>query len=134
MAGIGDIDGLGQRHRARLEALGITSSDDLLAYGATRRGRIELSKATGLGVKRVHEWVKRADLLRVPGIHVRYSDLLEAAGIDTVKQLRRRNPRKLAAELEKLNDKRSLVRRLPSESELERWIDEAKALPVVLKG
>ena len=133
MVGIGDLDGISDKHVSRLRDLGISSSDDLLAYGATRRGREELSKVTRLGVKRIHEWVKRADLLRVPGVSIKYSNLLEVAGVETVKDLRRRSPAKLAEQLNELNSRRGVVGRMPSEAEIERWVEEARQLPIVLK-
>ncbi|MEM9034742.1 MAG: DUF4332 domain-containing protein [Actinomycetota bacterium] len=133
MVGIAELDGISERHAARLRDLGISSSDDLLSYGATRRGREELSKVTRLGVKRIHEWVKRADLLRVPGISIKYSNLLESAGVETVRDLRRRNPEKLSAQLAELNRRRGIVGRPPSEPEVGRWVDAARDLPVVLK-
>ncbi len=133
MVGIAELDGIGERHVDRLRDLGIGSSDDLLAYGASRRGRRELSKATRLGEKRIHEWVKRADLLRVPGISVKYSNLLEATGVETVKDLRRRSAPQLAQRIRELNERRSVVGRIPNEDEIRRWIEAAKELPLVLK-
>lgn len=133
MVGIADLDGIGERHVGRLRDLGIGSSDDLLAYGASKRGRRELSKATRLSEKRIHEWVKRADLLRVPGISIKYSNLLEASGVETVRDLRRRSAPQLARKLRELNERRKVVARTPSEDEIRRWIDAAKELPLVIK-
>ena len=62
MASITAIDGIKEPYTERLRRLGIRTTDDLLAYGASRRGRRELSKVVGLGDRRVTEWVKRADL------------------------------------------------------------------------
>jgi nucleotidyltransferase/DNA polymerase involved in DNA repair len=133
MVGIAELDGIGERHVDRLRDLGIGSSDELLASGASKRGRRELSKATRLGEKRIHEWVKRADLLRVPGISIKYSNLLEAIGVETVRDLRRRSASQLAQRIRDLNDRRSVVSRTPNEDEVKRWIDAAKELPLVLK-
>lgn len=133
MVGIAELDGIGERHVDRLRDLGIGSSDELLAYGASKRGRRELSKATRLGEKRIHEWVKRADLLRVPGISIKYSNLLEAIGVETVRDLRRRSASQLAQRIRDLNDRRAVVSRTPNEDEVKRWIDAAKELPLVLK-
>jgi nucleotidyltransferase/DNA polymerase involved in DNA repair len=133
VASITDIDGIAPRHAERLRHMGIRTSDDLLAYGAGRKGRRELSKVTRLGEKRIHEWVKRADLLRIPGISVRYSDLLEAVGVESVRDLRRRSATKLRGQMDELNEHRQLVKRLPSQTELEDWIETARSLPVVMK-
>lgn len=133
MVQIADVDGINERHADRLKSIGIATSDDLLIYGASRRGRRELAKATGLGEKRIAEWIKRADLLRVPGVSGRFANLLEAAGIDQARDLKRRNPAKLRGELVELNKKRSIVGRVPGESEVGRWVDAAKDLPTVIK-
>ena len=133
MASITDIDGIKDHHVESLRGVGIRTSDDLLEYGSSRRGRRELSKVTGLGDRRITEWVKRADLLRVPGIHIRYSNLLEAAGVDTVRDLRRRNVSKLVAEMERINARRHIVTRLPRTEEVQDWVDAAKKLPVVMR-
>ncbi len=132
MAGIGDIDGISPRHAQMLASVDIRSSDRLLEYGATKKGRRELSKVTGLGEKRILEWIKRADLIRVQGIHTRYSDLLETVGVDSVKDLRRRNAKKLLVQMQKVNKRRKVVVRLPTETEVQRWITSAKDLPVIL--
>ncbi len=132
MAGIGDIDGISARHAQKLASIDICTSDSLLDYGATKKGRRELSRIMCLGEKRILEWTKRADILRVPGIHVRYSDLLESVGVDSVKDLRRRNAKKLNAQMRKVNAKRNVVTRLPTEDEIQRWITAAKDLPVLL--
>lgn len=132
MASISDFDGISSRHADRLASIGIKTSDALLKYGATKRGRKELSKVTGLGEKRIHEWVKRADIIRVKGVSLRYCDLLEAIGIDTQRNLRRRNPRKLLEQMKAVNDKRSVVNRMPSEQEVADWVLSAKSLKPVL--
>ncbi len=133
MASVGDVGGLSERHVERLRSMGIRTSDDLLDYGAGRRGRRELSKVTRLGEKRIKEWIKRADLLRVPGVSTRYSDLLEAVGVDTVRDLRRRNPAKLHAQLIAMNDRRQVVKRTPTGADVEAWVEGAKDLPDVIR-
>lgn len=133
MVQIGELDGVNERHATRLKSLGISSSEELLTYGATRRGRRELSAATRLGEKRIGEWVKRADLLRVPGVSGKFANLLEAAGVETARDLKKASPAKLHARLSELNTKRSIVGRMPGEGEVGRWIAAAKDLPVVIK-
>ena len=135
MAGITAVDGIKEPYTERLRRIGIRSTDDLLAYGATRRGRRELSKVVGLGDRRVTEWVKRADLLRVPGISTRYSNLLEAVGVTTVRDLRRRDPTKLHATLLEINERRRrpVVQRPPTAAEVRAWVDGARRLPLVVR-
>lgn len=135
MADITDIDGIKGDYAARLRRIGIRDSDELLHYGATRRGRRELAKVIGLGDRRVSEWVNRADLLRIPGISTRYSNLLEAVGITTVKSLRRRDPAKLHAELVETNSRRRrpVVGRTPSAADVEAWVQSARHLAPVVR-
>jgi predicted flap endonuclease-1-like 5' DNA nuclease len=83
------IEGIGPSYAQRLSLVGITNTDDLLRLGASRKGREQLAELTGLSGKLILAWVNRADLMRVPGIGEEYSDLLELAGVDTVKELRR---------------------------------------------
>ena len=106
----------------------------LLRAGCTRGGRKELAKAAGVSEKLVLGWCNRADLMRVRGVGEEYSDLLEYAGVDTVKELRTRKAANLHAKMLEVNTakKRRLVRRPPGLSEVEGWIAHAKKLdPVV---
>ena len=71
-------------------------------------------------------WVNHADLLRVKGVGAEYAELLVAAGVDTLRDLRRRNPTALLAKIIGLNDKERVVARLPTESMVDSWIEAAK--------
>ena len=135
VATITTIEGLGEKYAKPLRENGIKTVEKLLEAGATRKGRKELAQITGLGDKRILEWVNRADLMRVKGVSKQYSDLLEAAGVDSVKELRRRNAANLAEAMEKTNSRRKnkLVKRTPSEKVVQSWIDHAKQLDAVVK-
>jgi len=135
MASITAIEGIGLRYRERLAAADIRTCESLLAAGATHRGRRQLAETCGLSDKRILEWVNRADLLRVKGVSTQYSDLLEAAGVDTVRDLRRRKPANLLESMETANNRRKnkLVQRMPVLSQVEQWVAEAKSLPIVIK-
>jgi predicted flap endonuclease-1-like 5' DNA nuclease len=109
------------------------TTDDLLTAGATRKGRQELIEKTGLSPKIILRWVNIADLMRVPGIGEQYSELLEAAGVDTVKELRNRNPRNLQLAMQTVNQEKKLVRRAPYLSEVEAWVQAAKELEGILE-
>ncbi len=122
------IEGIGPTYAAKLGEMGIFTIEDLLAAAATRKGRKELAVKTGISDKLILKWVNRADLMRVPGIGEEYSDLLEAAGVDTVKELRNRNPNNLFNTLQRVNEEKRLVRRVPYLSEVEAWIKAAKEL------
>ena len=98
----------------------------MLKAAAARRGRRDLASRTGLAEKSILLWVNRADLMRVKGVGSEYSDLLEAAGVDTIKELRRRNPGNLLAAMTALNARKRLVRRLPTGAMVSGWVDAAK--------
>jgi hypothetical protein len=133
MGSIDTIEGIGVRNATRLRKNRIRTTEALLKLGATRKGRKEIADATGLSQTLILEWVNRADLMRVKGVGEEYSDLLEAAGVDTVKELRNRKPENLLAKMIEINGKKRLVRRLPTEAMVVRWVEHAKALPPVVK-
>ncbi|MGH8875479.1 MAG: DUF4332 domain-containing protein [Acidimicrobiia bacterium] len=132
MASIQEIEGIGQRLATKFRKTGVRTSEALLRRGATRQGRAGLAEATGLSAQQILEWVNRADLMRVRGIGAEYSELLESAGVDTVKELRRRSVKSLTAKMAEINEKKRLVRRLPTESMVARWIAHAKELDSVV--
>ena len=69
-----------------------------------------------------------ADLMRVKGVGEEYSELLEAAGVDTVKELRNRRADNLAAKMAEVNADKKLVRQVPSESQVTKWVEQAKGM------
>jgi len=124
-----DVEGIGPANAAKLEKAGVATPEELLSKGGTRAGRDRLAQATGLSASELLKWVNRVDLSRVKGISTQYSDLLEAAGVDTTKELARRNADNLAAQLASVNASKKLVRQVPVASQVARWIEEAKTLP-----
>jgi PAS domain S-box-containing protein len=126
------IEGIGPSYAQRLALVGITNTGDLLRLGASRKGREDLAEQTGLSGKLILAWVNRADLMRVPGIGEEYSDLLELAGVDTVKELRRRSPENLYQKMQEVNEQRPVVRRVPSLSEVSAWIEAASEIEALL--
>ena len=97
MASIDAIEGIGHKYATKLRKARVRTTEALLKAGATKKGRKDLAEATGLSDHQILEWVNRADLMRVKGVSRQYSDLLEAAGVDTVKELRNRKPANLHA-------------------------------------
>jgi len=128
MASIDAIEGIGHKYATKLRKARVRTTEALLKNGATKRGRRQLSDKTGLPERQILEWVNRADLMRIKGVGEEYSDLLEASGVDTVKELRRRNAENLLIAMVAINNKKSLVRRLPTEGMVQRWVDHAKDL------
>ena len=123
------IEGIGETYAAKLQAAGVDTVEQLLEEGATPNGRQELEEKTGIGHKLILEWVNLADLMRISGVGEEYADLLEEAGVDTVKELRRRNAANLHAAMAEVNGEKNLVRRLPSQKQVADWIEQAKTLP-----
>lgn len=126
---IAQIEGVGDTYANKLAQLGIRTTDQLLAEGATRQGREKISESSGISDKLILSWVNIADLVRIPGIGEEYSDLLEESGVDTILELRNRNPANLHARLIETNTQKKLVRRVPSLNDVTTWISHAKKLP-----
>ena len=133
MASIDTVEGLGHKQATRLRKVRVRTTEALLKTASTRSGRRALAAATDLPQRQILEWVNRADLMRVKGVGEEYSDLLEAAGVDTIKELRRRNPRNLLSTMVEVNNKKLLVRRLPTEAMVARWVGYAKTLDPIVK-
>jgi predicted flap endonuclease-1-like 5' DNA nuclease len=126
---IADIGGIGPEYADRLRTLGIRTTSRLLDSAKSPKLRKLLAERTGLDEKRILSWANLADRMRIKGVGEDYAALLQAAGVDTIKELKYRNPEKLARALAAANVRRKLVRVLPSGQAVERWIEDAKRLP-----
>ena len=127
------IEGIGSSYAKKLRAVGVRSTGELLKSGAAKKGRADLADKTGISETLILEWVNLADLMRIKGIGEEYSDLLEEAGVDTVKELRNRRADNLHAAIVEVNAKKNLVRRPPALKSVENWIKQAKELPPIVK-
>ena len=123
-----DIQGIGPVYAEKLIAAGIETVDQLLEKGASAKGRQALEEETGIRHDLVLTWVNHADLFRVKGVGPQFAELLEAAGVDTVKELRNRNAANLAAKMLEVNEAKHLCRRTPVEKEVAKFIEIAKQL------
>ena len=132
MANIADVEGIGAAFAAKLEGAGVKTVEGLLEKGASPKGRDDLATQSGLSAAQILEWVNRADLARIKGIGSEFADLLEAAGVDTVPELAQRNGANLAAKMAELNESKNIVRRVPTESEVDGWVSQAKELPQIV--
>ena len=128
MATIADIEGIGPANAEKLRGAGVRSIEALLARGGTAKGRKELASAANIDESKLLKWVNHADLFRVRGIGSEYSDLLEAAGVDTVPELRQRNAASLYETLIRTNEVKKLVRKLPTADQVAGWVKQAKSL------
>ena len=126
---IEDIEGIGPAYGEKLRECGVKDTDTLLEQGCTKAGRKKLAEASGLDEKRILKWVNMADLCRISGVGEEYSELLEGAGVDTVKELRTRNAANLTKACADANEQKNYTRKLPTEKVIQGWIDQAKELP-----
>lgn len=127
-----DIEGVGEIYAKKLQSIGVRTTERLLKVAGHKRGRVDLAQQTGISEKLILEWVNLSDLMRIKGIGEEYSDLLEEAGVDSVKELRNRVPANLHQKLVETNKLKKLVRRVPSFKEVRRWVQEAKSIPPVV--
>ena len=126
---IEDIEGIGPAYAKKLQTAGVRTVKGLLKQGCSRKGRKDLASATGIDDGLILKWVNMADLYRVKGIGSEYSELLEKAGVDTVKELRNRNADNLHAKLAEVNQSgRRLVRQLPALGQVRDWVLQAKKM------
>ncbi|MGH8897976.1 MAG: DUF4332 domain-containing protein [Egibacteraceae bacterium] len=122
------IEGIGSAYAAKLRSVGVGSVEGLLKAGRSRAGRSELAERAGLASDLILRWVNHADLFRIRGVAGEYAELLEAAGVDSVPELARRNPDKLAEALAQVNAERKLVRQIPSAKQVADWVSQAATL------
>lgn len=127
-----DIEGIGPKNAEKMHEAGIRSTDALLEKGKTPKGRQELSKSTGISDALILQWVNHADLFRIKGVGSEYSDLLEAAGVDTVPELANRKPENLFQKLVLVNQEKKLVRKLPTEKQVVDWVSQAKQMARII--
>ena len=130
---IEDVEGIGATYGEKLRAAGIEDTDALLAAIKTPADRKALAEKTGIADGHILKWANMVDLYRIKGVGSEYSELLEAAGVDTVPELAQRNAANLAAKMIEVNNAKSLTRRVPTEADCEKWIAEAKTLPRVIE-
>ena len=126
---IEEVEGIGPAYAAKLTTAGVDTTDELPERGATPAGRKSLEGATGITHALILEWVNHVDLMRIKGVGSEYSDLLEAAGVDSPAELAQRNAANLARTFQELDAARpNTVRRVPSEETIAGWIRQAKSL------
>lgn len=130
---IDEIEGIGSAYAEKLEAAGIKTTEALLDKAETKKGREELAEQTGISEKLILKWANHADLFRIKGVAGQFAELLEAAGVDTVKELRHRVPANLHAKLVEVNEAKNLCNRVPSEKEVTKMIEQAKELEPRMK-
>ena len=123
-----DLQGVGSVFAEKLQAAGVKTTADLLTTGATKAGRKALAEASGIDEGKILTWVNHSDLHRIDGVAGQFSELLEAAGVDTVKEFATRNAENLAAKMDEVNTAKNLSGSVPSATTLQKMIDQAKTL------
>ncbi len=127
---ISDLDGLEPSFAIQMKKVGIRTTEKLLETAKSLKGRQMLAERTDIAQEQLLRVANLIDRMRIKGVGQDYAVLLEAAGVSTLKELRYRNPARLVEAMAKANVERKLVRVLPSEQTVGRWIDYARKLPV----
>ena len=133
MSKLSIIEGIGEVYEAKLKEVGVSSIEGLLEACTTKKGRANLAEKTGITEKLVLKWANHADLIRIKGIGGEYAELLEAAGVDTVPELSKRRADNLFKKMVEVNEMKKLVRKLPTEKQVEGWIKQAAGLARVMQ-
>ena len=123
-----DIEGIGPVYAEKLIAAGINTDKEMLEKCCKPAGRKALAEATGISEKLILTWSNHCDLMRINGVGPQFSELLEAAGVDTVKEFRNRKPENLQPKLEEINAEFHICGRVPAVSEVQKMVDQAKEL------
>ncbi len=126
---IQDIEGIGPKYADLLGREGITTTARLLQVGGNRAGRKLLAQKTSINEKNILKWVNMSDLFRIKGVAGQFAELLEGAGVDTVKELRTRNAENLAVKMAEVNDAKRLCKSTPSSKTVSKWVAQANRLP-----
>jgi predicted flap endonuclease-1-like 5' DNA nuclease len=132
MAKITYIEGIGPASAEKLAKAGIKTVEGLLKTCAAKAGRKSTAESSGIAESSILEWTNMADLFRIKGVSSQYAELLKAAGVDTVKELRTRNAANLHAKMKEVNEAKSLVRQLASPAQVEKFVELAKTLDPVI--
>lgn len=129
---ITDIEGIGPAYAEKLQKVGIKTVEKLLELGATKKGRDKISEDSGIDDGRILSWVNMADLFRIKGVSSQYAELLHAAGVDSVKELKHRKPENLHAKMLEVNAEKNLVNQPPSLGMVESFVKQASELEPVI--
>ncbi len=132
MTKLSEIEGIGGTYAEKLETAGVTSIENLLKTCCEKKARKKLAEETGISEKLILNWVNRADLSRIKGVSTQYADLLECAGVDTVPELAQRNAENLQTKMAEINGEKNLVRKIPTVSQVQDWVTQAKEMPRVI--
>jgi predicted flap endonuclease-1-like 5' DNA nuclease len=125
---ISDIAGIGPAMTVQLKKLGIRTTAKLLEASQSAKDRKALAAKLDVDEPTVLRWANLTDRMRIKGVREPYAELLKDAGVDTVRELKYRNPGRLAEAMATANLKSKRVRKPPTEKRVESWISSAKKL------
>lgn len=125
---ITDIEGIGPSYAEKLAPAEITTTAHLLEKCGTAKGRKSVAEATGLGESTLLKWANMADVMRISGVGSQYAELLHAAGVDTIKELRTRNVENLVEKMNEINAEKKLTRGSATVASVTKWIEAAKTM------
>ena len=125
---ITEIEGIGPAYQEKLAAAGVKTVEGLLELGASKSGRKKIAEESGLDESQILVWVNMADLFRIKGVASQFAELLKAAGVDTVKELRTRNAENLHAKLVEVQEEKKITRTVPALSQVTDFVEQAKKL------
>lgn len=117
---------------AALERSGITTTDDVLQHAAGRDARGDLAARSAVSETTLLRLIRMADLMRISGINEAHTQLLDALAAGSVSELGRQDSALLIKAMRRKNVELTLVRSVPPESTVARWISDAKALPPII--
>ena len=123
-----EVEGIGPAYAEKLSKIKVSTTEDLLKHCATSGGRKKAAEETGVSETLLLKWSNLADLMRVSGIGPQFSELLEAAGVDTIKELRTRKAENLATKMAEVNAAKKLAKTAPTASVIQGWIEAAKKM------
>jgi len=129
---ITELQGCTDLMAARLAETGIIDSMQLLKACATRAQRHELARNAEVDESQILALANRADLARIRGVAGVYADLMERAGVDTVRELAMRRPDHLFEKLTDVNKVHGITQAPPTLGQVEKWISQAQKLAPVL--
>ncbi len=124
-----EIEGIGPKYAEALSVASVLTTEQLLSMGSSKTGRKALAEKSGISESLILKWVNMADLFRIKGVAGQFAELLHAAGVDTVKEMRTRNGDNLAKKMAEVNAEMKLTRAVPSAKVVEGWIAQAGELP-----
>ena len=134
MNSIDSINGMTHTEATKLRRARVRTTVTFLQIASTRSGRALLTKETGITSPKLLHWAKRAELMKIRNLGRDYADLLEAVGVESVADLKRRNPESLHEMMHNANQAKKIVDRMPSLKRVTNWIDDSKDIVITVSS